>query len=114
MGNGIFKITAIIETECEGLMLDADFLLKLVIGFVALVSGFIVRDRQLHKTIQIGDEKLHNRINEVRETFVRRADFEHYIASTKTEMDRAYHELHATNKKIEKILDLLYDLEKRQ
>ena len=42
---------------------------------VALIGGVIMRDRQVHRTISTGDEKLHVRINRIQDAYVRREEF---------------------------------------
>lgn len=45
------------------------------LGTLALViGGIIVRDRQVHKAIKEGDDQLHERVNRVRDEYVKRVD----------------------------------------
>lgn len=44
-----------------------------------VIGGIIARDRQLTRMIQDGDEKLHDRVNRVREDMVRRTDLDDHL-----------------------------------
>lgn len=48
-------------------------------GLVTMVGGFIMRDRQVAKQIKDGDDRLHDRINRVRDDYVRRDDLHNHI-----------------------------------
>ncbi|MCC4243432.1 hypothetical protein [Stappia indica] len=58
---------------------DVSWLAGAVIALVTMIGGIIARDRQLARMIQDGDEKLHDRINRVREDMVHRSDLDGHI-----------------------------------
>lgn len=47
---------------------------------MALIGGIVARDRQVAKTIRDGDADLHNRIDDVRDRYVRRDDLDGHLA----------------------------------
>jgi len=54
-------------------------------GFLAAVlGGSIVRDRQIFRQIREGEDRLHERINRVREDYVRREDLDNHIQRLET------------------------------
>ena len=78
---------------------------------VAMVGGFIVRDRMVVRAISEGDSKLHARIDKVKDEYVRRDDLSDHIvrieksvAAMKEEQRRTNDEQRRTNERIDKIL----------
>lgn len=58
---------------------DVSWILGALMTLVTVIGGIIARDRQLARMIQDGDEKLHDRINRVREDMVHRSDLDSHI-----------------------------------
>lgn len=54
---------------------------------LAIVGGIILRDRQVMSTIQDGDDKLHHRVNETRDQYVRRDDLASHIQRIEKTVD---------------------------
>ncbi len=78
---------------------------------VAMVGGFIVRDRMVARVISEGDGKLHARIDRVKDEYVRRDDLSDHIVrieksvdAMKEEQRRTNDEQRRTNERIDKIL----------
>ncbi len=57
------------------------------IGLAAVISGVILRDRQVLEMIRQGDAALSERINETRDEFVRKDDLDRHMRSVEKAMD---------------------------
>lgn len=80
-------------------------------GFlVALIGGVIVRDRQIFRSMRAGDDRLHERINEVRDQYVRRSDLDSHIVRLDQSMDRVSTELREHRKELNQRLDAVVAL----
>jgi uncharacterized membrane protein YhiD involved in acid resistance len=74
---------------------------------LAIVGGIILRDRQVMSTIQDGDDKLHHRINDTRDQYVRRDDLAQHIQrieKTVDEMRIEMREQRRTNERLDSTL----------
>lgn len=74
---------------------------------LAIVGGIILRDRQVMATIQDGDDKLHHRVNETRDQYVRRDDLAVHlqrIEKTVDEMRIEMREQRRTNERLDTTL----------
>jgi len=49
------------------------------LSIIAIIGGIIARDRQLTRMISEGDDKVHERVNRVRDEYVRRSDLDGHI-----------------------------------
>ena len=78
-----------------------------LIGLVTAVGGLIVRDRQVMKAINDGDEKLHDRINNVQANYVRRDDLNGHIQSIENNVRSMREEQRETNRRIDAVLGAL-------
>lgn len=62
--------------------------LKWLIGaaftLVALIGGFLTRDRQIARLVKEGDDQLHERINRVKDEYVKRSDLDAHIIRLET------------------------------
>ena len=58
---------------------DLSWIIGSAMALVVMIGGIIARDRQLTRMVQDGDEKLHDRINRVREDMVRRTDLDDHL-----------------------------------
>jgi hypothetical protein len=58
---------------------DVGVIAGLVFGVAALIGAAIARDRQITRMITDGEEKLHARINDVRDQYVRRDDLDKHM-----------------------------------
>lgn len=56
---------------------------------ISLVGGVIARDRQMSRQIREGDEKLHERINRVRDDMVHKSDQDRHL----TRIDANIHDM---------------------
>lgn len=92
--------------------------LGVVIAFIALCGGVIVRDRQVVKMVKDGDEKhgeslkkseenLHHRINEVKDTHVRKDDMRDLIGSVNKRMDNINNLVQETNNRLYDLVNTL-------
>ena len=77
------------------------------ISLAALIGGIMVRDRQVMKTIEQGDQVLHGRINDVKEDYVRRDDLVSHVKPMETMVALLRDEQRATNRRIDKLLAIL-------
>ncbi|TLP48751.1 hypothetical protein FDK21_03575 [Cohaesibacter sp. CAU 1516] len=50
-----------------------------ILSLPALIGGIIVRCRNLSKQIRDGDDRLHERVNRIRDEYVRRDDLHQHI-----------------------------------
>lgn len=78
-----------------------------LIGLFTAVGGLIVRDRQVMKSINEGDEKLHERINNVQANYVRRDDLNGHIQSIENNVRSMREEQRETNRRIDAVLGAL-------
>lgn len=81
-----------------------EWVVSTAIGLVVLIGGIIVRDRQVMKTINDGDEKLHQRINRVSDTYVRRDDLNGHIKHIEQMVNQMREEQRETNRRIDALL----------
>lgn len=81
-----------------------EWLITTLVAFFALVGGIIVRDRQVHKAISDGDEKLHERLNKVQSEYVRRDDLNGHIQSIENSVNQMREEQRETNRRIDALL----------
>lgn len=81
-----------------------DWIIGIAIAVVSLVGGIIVRDRQVMRNIVEGDEKLHQRINRVQDTYVRRDDLNGHIQSIENTVNSMREEQRETNRRIDALL----------
>ncbi len=81
-----------------------EWLIGIVIAAVSLIGGIIVRDRQVMRAINEGDEKLHQRINRVSDTYVRRDDLNGHIQSIENTVNQMREEQRETNRRIDALL----------
>lgn len=70
----------------------------------AMIGGFIARDRYITRTISEKVEKLHTRIDKVRDEHVRRDDLAGHIERFEKSVDEMKEEQRRTNERIDKIL----------
>lgn len=97
---------------------DVFTLITILVALVGAVGGIIARDRYIGKAISTGDRDLsnamntkfdttHERINKIRDEFVRREDLEQHMAR----VDRGLREIHdgqeKTNQRIDTVLQVL-------
>lgn len=73
----------------------------------ALIGGVIMRDRQVHRTIAAGDEKLHIRVNRMQDDYVRREEFNQRMHSIETMLGQMRQDQVAFNSRIDSILATL-------
>nr|WP_321980129.1 hypothetical protein [uncultured Cohaesibacter sp.] len=87
---------------------EVQWLVGVAFGIVAMVGGFIVRDRQTAKQIKDGDDRLHDRINRVRDDYVRRDDLHNHITrlddSIKEMRQEMKEETTKTNDRLDRLL----------
>lgn len=62
-------------------MSSIEWFIGAAIALTTLIGGIIVRDRQVMKSINDGDSKLHEKLDRVAETYVRRDDLNGHIQS---------------------------------
>lgn len=86
---------------------ELQWLIGTLIGVVGLIGGLIARDRQVHKTIAEGDEKLSNRITRVQEQYVRRDDLNGHIQTIENSVNQMREEQRETNRRIDAVLTTL-------
>lgn len=54
---------------------------------LSIVGGVILRDRQVMQSISDGDDKLHSRVDKVKDEYVRRDDLASHIARIEKSVD---------------------------
>lgn len=86
---------------------EIKWLIGAFIGLFTAVGGLIVRDRQVMKSINDGDEKLHERINNVQANYVRRDDLNGHIQSIENNVRSMREEQRETNRRIDAVLGAL-------
>lgn len=86
---------------------EFQWLIGTLIGLGALIGGIIVRDRQVMKAINDGDEKLHDRITKVQSEYVRRDDLNGHIQSIENSVNQMREEQRETNRRIDMLLTSL-------
>lgn len=87
-------------------MLDGEFLFKLISSagvIITVIGGFIVRDRQIREKMADGDEKLHQRINDFRNEYVRRDELGTHIKSLERSVDRVEQSVHGISQRLDNI-----------
>jgi len=85
-------------------MNSIEWLIGALIALISLIGGIIVRDRQVMKTIADGDDKLHQRINRVSDTYVRRDDLNGHITHIEQSVNQMREEQRETNRRIDALL----------
>ncbi len=96
-------------------MEDLKSLIALIVGAVALVGGFIFRDRQTQNAIRSverrGGEKLseaqkdmHKRVDKVKDEYVRRDDLGTHMEHVTTGLADVKAELQRTNTRLDELL----------
>lgn len=73
----------------------------------ALLGGAIMRDRQVHRTIAAGDEKLHLRVNRIQDVYVRREEFNQRMHALETTLNQMRQEQMAFNTRLDAFLSTL-------
>ncbi|QDP56573.1 MAG: hypothetical protein GOVbin2380_8 [Prokaryotic dsDNA virus sp.] len=81
-----------------------EWLIGAAIALFSVIGGMIVRDRQVMKSINEGDEKLHERINKVQSEYVRRDDLNGHISSIEKSVHEMREEQRETNRRIDALL----------
>lgn len=79
-------------------------ILAVIVALIAAIGGIIVRDRQVMKSINEGDEKLHERINKAQSEYVRRDDLNGHISSIEKSVHEMREEQRETNRRIDALL----------
>lgn len=69
-----------------------------------LMGGLIVRDRQITKTIHDGDSETHERIDKIREDYVRNDELSKHMQNVSDNVQNLILELRVTNERIDKVL----------
>jgi uncharacterized protein YlxW (UPF0749 family) len=87
---------------------DWQWVVGSIFAVVTMVGGFIMRDRQVAKQIKDGDDRLHDRINRVRDDYVRRDDLHTQITrlddSIKEMRKEMKEETSKTNDRLDRLL----------
>lgn len=88
---------------------DFKWLIGFFVGLVGLIGSFITRDRQMAKQIREGDERLHGRINRVKDEYVRKDDLDQTVRRLETGMKEMRDEIRHNNSETTKRLDKLLE-----
>lgn len=86
---------------------DFKWLVGILVGFAAMIGGFITRDRQMARQIREGDDSLHDRINRVKDEYVRKDDLDQTVRRLETGMKEMRDEIRHNNTETTKRLDQL-------
>lgn len=86
---------------------EIKWLVGAVLAVVSMLGGVIVRDRQVSKSIKDGDDALHERINRVRDDYVRRSDLDGHILRLSNDMREMRVEQREATKDTNARLDML-------
>lgn len=86
---------------------DLQWIVGAAFALVGLIGGVIARDRQLSKMITEGDDKLHERVNRVRDEFVRRDDLDNHIHRLDKSIDQLSKDIRDQSAETTKRLDAL-------
>ncbi|MDH7790743.1 hypothetical protein [Ochrobactrum sp. AN78] len=76
-----------------------------VVGFC--ISTLIVAFRILSKAIKDGDDELHHRINQVRDEYVRRVEFDAHFDLLREDVRELREDLKGTNKRLDQLMSVL-------
>ena len=84
-----------------------------IIGVMGVVSGYIVRDRQIFKAIRDGDCKCHDRINSVaekisdtREKYATKDDLQQAVNQIQISIDKATRATEGTNQRLDTFIQI--------
>jgi len=80
---------------------DVLYIAGFAVSLISFIGGIVVRDRQVMRSINSGDSKLHERVDKVRDEYVRKDDLNAHIAAWTASMDRMHETQNETNKRIE-------------
>ena len=88
--------------------MDYPTVLSIILGLVAAGGGLIARDRHVLGKIQSGDDQLHERVNRVRDEYVRRVDLDAHIVRLDASVQKLSEEIsrssNATNQRLDALL----------
>lgn len=84
---------------------DVKALVGLIISAVAVIGGVVMRDRWMSKSIREGDDKIHERINDVKRDYVRRDDLDNHLTRMSAEMKAMHMEQKAEAKGLNDRID---------
>ena len=87
---------------------ELQWLIGALFGVVALVGGVITRDRQMSAQIRRVEDKLHERINKVKDDYVKKTDMDEQVRLLRDDIGRMRDEIHEdraeTNKRLDTII----------
>ncbi|MBO6507415.1 MAG: hypothetical protein JJ979_02830 [Roseibium sp.] len=93
---------------------DLKWIVGIILGVVTLIGGYITRDRQIQKQMRDGDDKLHERVNKVREDFVRREDLDGHIHRLDSNVQTMRDEMREHRRETTQRLDTLISLQSKK
>ncbi len=74
---------------------------------VPFTIALIASIRSLLKTIRDGDDVLHSRINQVRDDYVRRIEFDAHFIRLREDLKEQRDELKETNRRLDELMSML-------
>lgn len=90
-------------------MKTVQWLMGVAVAFTALVGGVVTRDRQMAKQIRDSEDRMHDRINKVKDDYVKRSDMEACMARISDDVSRLRDEIRedrqATNQRLDTIIN---------
>lgn len=89
---------------------ELTWLIAAAVGVIGVIGGIVARDRYIIRSMADGDEKLHERINRVREDYVRRDDLDGHIARLEKEVSGLKDDQRASSAALMARLDSLFEL----
>lgn len=88
--------------------MDYQTLIGIILGLVTAAGGLVARDRHVLGKIQSGDDQLHERVNRVRDEYVRRIDLDAHIVRLDASVQKLSEEISrsstATNQRLDALL----------
>lgn len=90
---------------------DLGVIVSVVVALAGLVAGVVMRDRHLLNVIRSGDDRLHERINRVRDEYARQdhvdAGFTRIDDAIKDLRSELQHQSSETTNRLDRIMQLL-------
>lgn len=82
-------------------------IVAIILALITIVTGAVIRDRQLMNSINEGRSELHDRINTVKENYVRRDDLKDIKNLIKQYREEQRIETRGTNRRIDEVLVII-------
>ena len=88
-------------------MQTVQWLIGVAVAFTALVGGVVTRDRQVAKQIRDVENRMHDRINKVKDDYVKRSDMEAGMARVSDDVSKLRDEIRDDRQETNRRLDTI-------